>query len=384
MNSLLERTWAEIHLDNIEHNYNAIRARIGSETKFMGVVKANAYGHGAVEVSKLLQTLGGDYLAVATLGEAIELRKNDIKLPILVLGVTSLQHVGELLSYDLTQTICSQDSAKKISEEAMKLGKKVRVHLKIDTGMSRLGFTCNAKTDPTEELLEVMRLEGLNIEGIFSHLAVSELTRSAFTDRQVESFNSLVKRLEANSWIEFKIKHCANSGGMINYKSAWFDMVRTGLALYGLYPAGEVSRLELRPAMSIKSRIIQTRFLSEGETVSYGRKFTADSLRRIAVVPIGYADGLHRVLSGRFDFLVNGKRAAQIGRICMDMCMIDITDIPDVQEGTEVTLFGFSNGEIISVDEIAAAAGTISYEILTSFSERVPRVYYRGGVIQSL
>ncbi len=370
-----KRTWAEISLDNIRHNFFEMKSRLLPGQKFLGVVKANAYGHGAVQVSRLLEECGADYLAVACLDEAEQLRDAGISLPILILGCTPAEYTDRLIDLDITQALGTLENAEIMSAIAVRRGKPVRVHLKVDSGMGRVGFTCHGGCDPIEDMLKVVSLPGLDIEGIFTHFAVSDVLGDKYTDMQFEAFTGIINRLEERSGFKFKIRHCTNSGAMINYPWAYLDMVRPGIALYGCYPAGERGGLSLLPAMSVKTRIAQIKDFLPGNTVSYGRIYTADAPRKIAVVPIGYADGLHRVLSGKIDMLVNGVRVPQVGRICMDMCMLDVTGVPDVRVGDIATFFGHDGDSFISVDEQAEKSGTISYELLCAMSPRVKRVY---------
>jgi alanine racemase len=371
------RTWAEVSLSNIEHNYKAMRARLQKGTRFLGIVKADAYGHGAIQVAALLQELGCDYLGVACIDEARSLRENGITLPILIMGYTSPQFAHELLENDLTQTIYSTEMAEAFSRAASAAGKALKVHLKVDSGMGRLGFICHGDRDPEAEIRHVLTLPGLYYEGIFSHFAVADLCGDPYTAAQFEDFQALVLRLEENAGIRFEIKHCANSGAMINYDWSYTGMVRPGLMLYGLYPGKETGGIGLRPVMELKTRIAQIQEFAPGDTISYGRIYTVPSPRKIAVITIGYADGLHRVLSGKIDVLVRGQRAPQVGRICMDMCMVDVTDVPDAAVGDIVTIFGTDGDSTISVDELADLAGTISWELLCAVSPRVPRVYLK-------
>ena len=262
-----------------------------------------------------------------------------------------------------------------MSEIAVKLGKTVKVHLKVDSGMGRVGFTCHDGRDPEDEMLKVMALPGLDIEGIFTHFAMSDVFGDKYTDMQFREFTGLITRLEEKTGFKFKLRHCTNSGAMINYDWAYLDMVRPGIALYGCYPAEEKGDIDLLPAMSVKTKIAQIKEFQPGDTVSYGRTYASDGIRKIAIVPIGYADGLHRVLSNKIEMLVRGQRVKQVCRICMDMCMLDVTDVSDVCEGDIVTLFGKDGDEFIPVEEQAEKAGTISYELLCSMSPRVKRVY---------
>lgn len=372
------RTWAEISLSNIEYNYKAMKARLNGSTRFLGIVKADAYGHGAFRVARLLEKLDCNYLGVACIDEALALRRNGISLPILVMGYTHPQLTSALVDNNLTQTVYNSELAKAYSDAAEALGKRLNAHLKVDTGMGRLGFTCGRGRDPEEQMLRVLALPGLSCTGIFTHFAVSDVNGDTFTKRQFDDFYALTGRLEKKSGIQFEIKHCANSGAMINYDWSYFGMVRPGLSLYGLYPDKDTGGLDLKPAMELKTRIAQIKDFDEGDTVSYGRIYTVARRQRLAVITIGYADGLHRILSGKIDILVRGRRARQVGRICMDMCMIDVSDIPEAEVGDVVTVFGRDGSSFIPIEELAECAGTISYELLCAVSSRVPRVYLTG------
>jgi alanine racemase len=369
------RTWAEISLKNLEHNYKAMRARLQSGTRFLGVVKADAYGHGAVRTARLLEELGCEFLGVACIDEALSLREAGVALPVLVMGYTPPELTAELIENNLTQTIYSGDMADRFSKAAVSHGGRLRAHLKVDTGMGRLGFVCGRGRDPEADMLGALALPGLSCEGIFTHFAVSEALGDPFTRRQFDDFRDLVGRLEKKSATRFEIKHCANSGAMLNCDWSYFDMVRPGLSLYGLYPGRDTGGLDLRPVMELKTRIAQIKEYEPGDTVSYGRTFTVTDRRRLAVITAGYGDGLFRVLSGGIDVLVRGRRARQVGRICMDMCMIDVSGIPETEDGDVVTIFGRDGGGFIPIEELSEKAGTISYELLCAVTQRVPRVY---------
>ena len=372
-----KRTWAEVDLGAIRLNYEQMRKRAGTGVKFLGVVKADAYGHGALPVAGMLQQAGADYLAVACLDEAEALRRGGITLPILILGVTEPKYTEDLIRLGLTAAVADSNSAEEMSRIALSLGQKVRVHLKVDTGMGRIGFICRGDRDPAEQLVRTAGLPGLDAEGIFTHFATSDMPGEGdeYAEEQYNAFRTLVQRVEEARGKRFTIRHCANSGAMTGHPDMFMDMVRPGIALYGCYPSGLTGGLELRPAMAVRTRIVQVRELLPGDSVSYGRRFTAGKPMRSAVVPIGYADGLHRVLSGKIDMLVRGRRVPQIGRICMDMCMLDVTDVPDVREGDVVTFFGADGESCIPVEEQAEKAGTISYEMLCAMSSRVKRIY---------
>ncbi len=375
MSTLQMRTWAEVSLGNIEHNFKQMKARLKPGTRFLGIVKADAYGHGALTVAPLLERLGCDYLGVACIDEAYTLRDNGIGLPILIMGYTPERLTDELIANNFTQTIYSAEMAEGFSRAASSLGQSLKVHLKIDTGMGRLGFTAGRGRDPYDDLMHVLRLPNLDFEGIFTHFPVADCCGDPFTETQYAQFTALVDKLEKSAGMQFEIKHCANGGAMINYDWTYSDMVRPGLPLYGCYTEDDTHGLALRPAMALKTRIAQVKTYEPGDTISYGRTYTVPERQRLAVVTIGYADGLHRALSGKIDMLVRGQRARQVGRICMDMCLIDVTAIPDAQPGDKVTVFGRDGNAFIPVEELASAADTIPYELLCAVSPRVPRVY---------
>ncbi|MDR1131855.1 MAG: alanine racemase [Oscillospiraceae bacterium] len=369
-----KRTWAEVRLSEIGRNYDAIRDKMPASCKFMGVVKADAYGHGAVQLARYLESLQCDYLAVACLAEAEELRRAGSKLPILILGVTPFDLAAGLFEYGLTQTVESPEAARAYSAAAVRLGKTLKVHYKLETGMGRLGF--NVRDGGVSGVLGALRLPKLEPEGIFTHLAASdEPEKDAYTKMQFHAFMDAVETITQVSGVHFAIRHCANSGAVINYPQMSLDMIRPGLALYGVYPGRETGGISLTPAMALRSRIAAVSSHRAGDCVSYGCTFTADRDLRIAVLPIGYADGLHRCLSNKLELLVRGTRCRQIGRICMDMCMADVTGVPDVQAGDVATIFGRDGDAVISADEVARKAGTISYEIFCSLTKRVPRAY---------
>lgn len=369
-----KRTWAQVSVSAIQYNYGKMRAKLPEGCKFMGVVKANAYGHGGVQVAKMLQRYGCDYFAVACLDEAEELRKNGITLPILILGGTVPEFAERIVDCGATQTISNLESAKEFSRVLEKTGKTMKIHIKLETGMGRTGF--NVKNGDIADAVRAVKLPNFDVEGIFTHFAVSdEPDGEEYTRAQFKCFTEAAEKIEKESGVKFAIKHCANSGVMVNYPEMYLDMVRPGIALYGIYPGAHEKGLELTPVMELKSRIIDVHEIEAGETVSYGCTFKADKKMRVAVLPIGYADGLHRVLSGKMEVIVGDKRCKQIGRICMDMCMVDVTEVPDVKIGDIATIFGHEREEILRVTEVAEKAGTISYEILSNVAPRVPRFY---------
>jgi alanine racemase len=375
MNYLQKRTWAEISLANIAHNCRNMRGKLPEGCRFLGVVKADGYGHGAVPVARCLEEAGASYLAVACIDEAAELRQAEIGLPILILGLTPPNLAVQLAGMDITQGVSDIETARRMSQLLENTGKTLKVHIKLDTGMGRIGFRADDET-ALREMAELLRLPGLAAEGIFTHLAVSdEPGGEAYTRLQFERFIRTIELLEKTTGHQFAIRHCVNSGAMVNYREFCLDMVRPGIATYGMYPGPDEGGLDLRPAMQLRSRIAAITEHAAGDTISYGRTFTAAAPMRIAVLPIGYADGLHRVLSNQMEVLICGKRAKQIGRICMDMCMVDITHIPECRVGDVATIFGRDGDAFIPVEEQAEKAGTISYEMVCAISKRVPRVY---------
>lgn len=374
MNQETKRTWAQIDLSHLEHNYRALRGILPRGCRFLGVVKANAYGHGAIPVAKKLEQLGAEYLAVACLDEAVELREAGIQAPILILGPTPAAFAGQLLQYDLTQAVQNEAEAHALSAAAAGADKPLKVHIKVDTGMSRIGFLCDeAHADESAaKIAQVCALPGLHAEGIFTHFANADGDEE-YSMRQLTRFLDALDKLSAMG-VEFEIRHCAASAAVLNYPCTHLDMVRPGIALYGHYPDPSCVDLDgpgLLPVMTLKTRVLTVRELSAGTCVSYGctRTLTRDS--RVAVLPIGYADGLSRLLSDRTQMLVRGCRVPVLGRICMDMCMVDVTDVPGVETGDEVTVFGPE----LPLEEKADTVGTIQYEMLCSVSRRVPRIY---------
>ena len=374
MNDLQKRTWAEISLENLRHNYEAIRKSLPAGCRFLGVVKADAYGHGALPVSRLLQEAGADYLAVSCLDEALELRRGGITMPILILGHTPYEYTGTLIEENITQTVTCLAKALEYSAEAVRLGKELKIHIKLDTGMSRLGFLCAGDyfEEGVDNVIRSCRLPGLNPEGVYTHFAVSDEPdedSEAYTRAQFKLFMDVIAAVEARGGVEFSIRHCANSGATAAYPEMALDMVRPGLLLYGY---GDSSgKLGLLPCMRLVTTVSTIKFYEPGTSVSYGRRFTTGRRTRMGVLAIGYADGLPRLISNKCSFAANGGFAPQRGSICMDMCMVDLTELPQVDVGSEVELFGPMN----SIYKLSDAAQTIPYELLCAVSKRVPRVY---------
>ena len=377
MDSTLRRTWAEIDLDALAHNYRTLRSRMGERARFLGVVKADAYGHGAVEVSRTLEELGAEYLAVSNLDEALELRQGGVALPILQLGLTPADQTAQAMACRVTQAVWSERAAWDFSREAQRAGGTLKIHIKLDTGMSRLGFPCGEGRfeESVEAIRRVCALPGLEAEGIFTHFAVSDEADEdsrAYTLRQYRQFTAMTEAL-ADRGVSFAIRHCANSGAAAGYPQFACDMFRPGIVSYGIGHQAEA--LGLRPVMTLKTVVGAVRELPEDTAVSYGCTFRTTRPSRIGVLPIGYADGLHRVLSNQWQVWTPWGTAPIVGRICMDMCMVDLTGLPQVREGGEVEVYGARN----SVNEAARLAGTIAYELTCAVSRRVPRVYGRDG-----
>ena len=364
------RTWVEISLNNLEHNYREISSRLPDGCQMLGICKANAYGHGAVRVAQRLQRAGCQWIAVNCYDEAEELRAAGVTMNILLLGPQSANIAVDLATLGVTQAVGSIEYARELNRFLAGTGLRLNAHMKLETGMGRTGFDVHDDSH-LDEMLEALSLPHLNFTGVFTHFAVSDENGDPYTQLQFSRFLHAIDCMEQASGHHFAIRHCANSGAVINYPQMHLDMVRPGLLLYGVFPAAETGGLDLRPAMSLYSRVSEVTHHHAGDTISYGRTFTCPHDMRLAVLPVGYADGLLRSLSGKGDVLLHGKRAPQVGRICMDMCMVDGTDIPEVQPGDGATIFGAG----LSVAEQAEKAGTIPYELLCAMSQRVQRVY---------
>ena len=376
---VLRRTWAEIDLDALAHNYRQAREKTGPDVKYLGVVKADAYGHGAIQISRKLEELGADYLAVSSLDEARELRQGGIWAPILILGHTPPAMVPQLIAYRITQAVSALAKAEEYSAAAVACGGTLKVHIKVDTGMSRLGFLVRDGHFATgvDSIASACALPGLEAEGIFTHFAVSDeddADSEAYTREQFAVFTRVLDAL-ADKGRTFAIRHCANSGALARYPEMYLDMVRPGIALYGV--GADAERLDLQPVMSLKSSISTIKIFDPDTDISYGRTFHTRERTRIGVLPIGYADGFFRGLSNRMSVMTAQGPAPQRGRICMDMCMVDLTGLPEVKVGDEVEIFGRRQ----KVDDLAAVLGTIPYELTCAVSRRVPRLYLEGGSV---
>lgn len=378
MESTLKRTWAEISLDNLTHNFETIRRQVGPKAKLLGVVKADAYGHGAVRVAKHLERLGAGYLAVSNLDECEELRVNGITLPILMLGFTPADQAERILKNDMTQAVPNLAIAEAYSSAAVHAGGTMKVHIKLDTGMGRLGFQCDdAHFDASlRDILKILTLPGLDVEGVFTHFCVSDEAADEcveFTKIQHDRFLRMIDAVETQGNFRFHLHHCCNAGGIASYPEWAWDMVRCGIILYGTGDLAE--RMGMKPVMTVKTTVSTIKDFDPDTSISYGRQFFTTRPSRIAVLPIGYADGLFRALSGKLRVLTPYGEAQQVGRICMDMCMIYVTDLPQLRVGDEIEVFG----EHQLIETAAKQCGTISYELLCAVSKRVPRYYYLGG-----
>lgn len=344
------------------------------------VIKADGYGHGAKKIAQTLLDNGADRFAVAVLDEGIELRRAGFTVPILILGYTDKERAEEIISNDIEQAVYSWDLAEGLSKEAVKQGKTAKIHIKVDTGMGRIGLQPNY--DSVQLIKKISQLPNIAIEGIFTHFAVADAVDKAYTEGQYEKFSWICRELEKEN-VKINVRHCGNSATIIDLPDMHMNMVRAGIILYGLKPSGEVKldRMELKQVMSLKVKITHVKEIEAGQSVSYGRKFIAEKKSRIASLPIGYADGYTRMLSGKAEALVKGRRVPVVGRICMDQCMIDVTDIEEVKVGDEVVLFGKQGNEFIHIDELAEKLDTINYEIVCMIGKRVPRVYVKNGKI---
>ncbi len=372
MSDFLQRTWAEVDLNAIHANYHIFKDRISPNCRCMAVVKANAYGHGAVRVARELAD--ADFFGVSNLDEALELRQNGIETPILIFAYTPPEHAATLAAYDITQAVLDANYADALEQAAAKAGVTVSVHLKIDTGMSRIGFFCQDETlTPLEAIARTCSLPHLRADGIFTHFAVADDPQSDTTTRlQFKRFADLLDALKARG-ITFPLRHCCASAAALRFPEMHLDMVRIGISLYGASAFADLSHpVPLRPAMTLKSVIAQIKTVSAGTPVSYGHTFICKRETKLATLPIGYADGLPRCASDEFEVSIGGYRAPGVGRVCMDQCLIDITDIPQVEVGTPVIFFGTAD---LSVETFSGFCHTIPYELFCSVSKRVTRVY---------
>lgn len=387
--NMVKRTWAEISLNAIEHNYNVIRNKVADDTKVCCVIKADGYGHGAVELSQIYEKLGADFFAVSNIDEGIEIRKSGSKLPIVILGYTPVSEAENLAEYDISQAVFSLEYAKELSEKCVEEDCICKMHIKVDSGMSRIGFMCQEfprDEYSIEEICEACCLPNLEVEGLFTHFCVSDEDAEGreFTNKQYENFIHVRDSLKKRG-VDISVVHCSNSGAIEDYPETCCDMVRAGIILYGLAPSSKLAdRLDLVPAMTLKTVVAFVKEVQKGATISYGRTFTADRKMKIATVPIGYADGFIRQNAKDGYMMVNGKKAKIVGRICMDQTMLDVTDIEDVNTGDEVVVFGTGENGEPTADSLAENTGTINYETVCLVGKRVPRIYIKDGKIENV
>ena len=382
-------TWAEIDLNAYAHNIRELRRITQPDANLMAVVKANGYGHGAAEVAREALKQGAAWLGVARINEAVDLREAGLEAPILVLGYTPAELAQQLIEFDLTQAVYGYTNAEKFSSQAQKLGKKISVHIKIDSGMGRLGLVTPAllpekeiresNPDPVVAVKRIAKLKGLEIQGVFTHFATADSADKTYANRQLEIFLDFLHQLE-RAKLQPPLRHAANSAALIEMPDSHLDMVRPGIATYGLNPSDEINKgtADLKPVMSLKSRIIHLKKVSAGFNVSYGITYQTDKPTTIATVPVGYADGLNRLFSSRGQMMVQGQKVPIIGRVCMDLTMLDVGEISSVGMEDEVVIFGRQGNDSITADELASELNTINYEIVSTVMARVPRVYVRS------
>lgn len=379
MEKILRPVWAEIDLDAIAYNIKNIRNLVNNKD-IIAVVKADCYGHGAIDIVPTLIENGASRLAVAVLTEAIDLRKHNITTPIMILGYTPLDLSEELIKYDIEQTVFDLEYAKNLSEIALSLNTKAKVHIALDTGMGRIGFIPNEKS--LHDIIEIRSLEGLDIIGIFTHFSTSDEEDKSYTNEQFSKMKAFLKNLK-DKGIEIPIKHVSNSGAIMDLPETYLDAVRAGIILYGYYPSNEVKKenLSIKPALTVKSKIAHVKEMDKDMFISYGRTFKTSRKSIIATIPIGYADGYSRLLSDKAKVIINGKFANVVGRICMDQCMIDVTDVGPVHVGDEVIILGKEGNLKFDADDYAEIMGTINYEVICMLKNRIPKVYMKNGNI---
>lgn len=370
------RIYARINMDNLRYNIEKMKSMVKPDMKVLAVVKADAYGHGAVGVSQRIRDIV-DYFGVATIDEAVELRNAGITEPILIIGYTDSDDFEKLVEHNITQAVYDVKECEKLSSVAVSAGTKIKVHLKVDSGMGRIGFLANESG--VEEALKLKCMEGLDIEGIFTHYAKADELDKSYSRGQKEKFLNFIKGMEAGG-VTFAIKHIDNSAGTMEMDDDEFDMVRLGIVSYGLYPSEEVDKsVEIRPVMSLVSHVSHVKTVEAGTSISYGGTYITDTTRRIATVTVGYADGYPRAQSNLGRVIVRGQYAPIVGRVCMDQMMIDVTDIPDVSVKDEVILIGGTDDKYISVEEVAQYANSFNYELVCHIGRRVPHVYNEDG-----
>ena len=374
-----ERVCAKIDLDAVAHNLKSIEENISPKTKVIAVIKADGYGHGAAEIAKELEPSDSLFgFATATAEEAFSLRRNGIRKPILILGYTFEKDYEEMIQKQIRPTVYSFEMAEAFSKAACRIGTKAHLHIKIDTGMSRIGYQVTGEA--ADEIAKIKSLPGIVIEGIFTHFARADEADKSFAREQMQLFLSMIDMLKERN-VEIPFKHCSNSAGIAELREANLDLVRGGIILYGLWPSDEVCRdsISLKPVMELKSKIVHIKTLEAGRCVSYGGTYRLKEPKRIATIPVGYADGYPRSLSGKGYVLIHGKKAPILGRICMDQFMVDVTDIPEVKLLDTVTLLGYDGEAFLSMEELGDLSGRFNYEFACDIGKRVPRIFYKNN-----
>lgn len=375
------RVYAKIDLDAIAYNMEQMKQNIRRETKVMAVIKADGYGHGAVQIAEMMERWNYIWgFAVATLDEAVVLRTEGIQKPILVLGCVFPDQYMEMLKHEIRMNIYTEEMAESISRMAAREGKTAYMHIKLDTGMSRLGFGINEQS--AETIKRISKMPNVNMEGIFTHFTKADEKDKSFTKKQIQEFVWMTERLKEKN-VRFTYEHCSNSAGIIDVPEANFDIVRAGISTYGLYPSEEVNKtnVKLKPALALKSHVAFVKEIESGTPVSYGGTFVAKEKMKIATIPVGYADGYPRSLSNKGYVLIRGKKAPILGRVCMDQFMVDVTQIEGVSFGDKVTMIGKDGNEILPVEVLSELSGRFNYEFVCDLGKRIPRVYVRDGKI---
>ena len=379
------RVHADIDLDAVLFNFEQMNKSIPGNTKIMAVVKTDAYGHGAVPIAALIEKF--DFLwgfATATVDEAMELRKSGIQKPILILGYTFPECYKEIVKHEIRQTVFALDMAQELSKEAVRQNKKAYVHVKLDTGMGRIGY--QSTEEAVKETAKMKELPMIEMEGVFTHFANADMENQKYTLKQIEKFKEMVDAME-EAGVTFAMKHCANSAAIIEQSEQKFDLVRAGIISYGLWPSEEVKKdvVQLKPILSLKSHVVHVKTVEPGTCVSYGSTWIAKEKRKIATVPIGYGDGYPRSLSNKGYVLIEGCKAPIVGRVCMDQMMVDVTDIPEeIKIGDRVTLIGQDGNQCITAEELGNLSGRFNYELVCDFGNRIPRIYYKDGEIKEI
>lgn len=376
------RVYAEVNLDAVHYNMEQMRQKIAPDTRIMGVIKADGYGHGAVQIGRELEQL--DYVfgyGVATAEEAFILREAGLHKPILILGYTFPYAYEEMIIKEIRPAVFRYDTLEELNACAVKLGKKARIHIKVDTGMSRIGI--RPDENGLQFVKDALSCEAIEVEGIFTHFARADEADKTAAYQQIDLMSQFIDEIETNTGFRIPVKHCSNSAGILEIKKANMDMVRAGITTYGLWPSEEVSRdsISLRPLLSLKSSIVCVKEVEKGAQISYGGTYTAEKNMRVATIPVGYGDGYPRGLSGKGHVLVCGKRAPILGRVCMDQFMVSVEEIPEAKEGMEVTLIGKDGDEQITMEELGALAGRFNYELACNLGKRIPRVFVKNGRI---